>query len=108
MATETGTLSCAAGQVIKGYSAMFQRMVIALLWAVVALVGSQMVMGFACGVIFFALALAYPSGVITDRIGRGIGHGILLISAGVAIATIVLGVKGKLPGTRSASHSDAG
>lgn len=87
---------------------MFRRMIIIFLWAVGVFCASQMVLAFVSGFVFYGLAIAYGDSATGDTIAKWVVRVFLVLSVGLTVATIVLGVKQRLPGTRAPIHGDAG
>ena len=81
---------------------MFRRIIFSVIWSVVFAFGSAFIVGICSGILFFGIAMT-GSGDEIDSDGwlpRIIGVGSLVVSWTMGLVGLVLGLLGKLPGTR--------
>ena len=80
---------------------MLRRISIIILWALGVLIASQMLLGFLSGLVFFGLAMLSSDSSISDTVATWIGRIVITLSVGLTVATVIIGIKGQLPGART-------
>jgi hypothetical protein len=73
-----------------------KKPLIVLLWTVGIWFGTGMLIGFVCGILFFAQALfGHP----VDSLAKAMSWLAMIVPCIAAIVVLVLGLRGRLPGT---------